>query len=234
MVLTDVVDRDGRLPSAASPDPGWCSAPDGRAAARLRLVPAQRRVVRLGPAAQDAGEGMPRGAQVPRADPAALVELHVDDLARRVASRTSSRPSRSRSASLLAVSDPSAASADVLGGDEVRQRRGAHVGDVDAAEQAVPVAVVGLAAVEVVAGRLARATPAGIAVDERRGPEHLLVEVVDLAVADLEVPPEAAPQPARLRGVRRRGLDARHRRRPRLSDGGSAHSPISAYEPVGR
>ena len=49
-------------------------------------------------------------------------------------------------------------------------------------------------------GRRARSRPApgGIASTLRRRPEHLLVQVVDLAVLDLEVAPERAAQPARL------------------------------------
>jgi hypothetical protein len=80
----------------------------------------------------------------------------------------------------------------------VLEGRQPHVADIDTAEEAVPVAVVRLAAVEVVERPFAGASV------RHRGhlggrPEHLLVEVVDLAVLDLEVPPEAAAQPARLR-----------------------------------
>ena len=74
-------------------------------------------------------------------------------------------------------------------------RRQAHVRDVDPAEHAVPVAVVRLALVEVLGGQPASRS-VGHRRDRRGGAEHLLVEVVDLAVLDLEVAPEAAAQPA--------------------------------------
>ena len=120
----------------------------------------------------------------------------------------------------------------VLGRDQVLVGREAHVADVDPAEQPVPVGVVRLALVEVVEG--ARPLVAlGHRVDRVRRPEHLLVHVVDLAVAHLEVAPERAAQPARLGAML--GLTARWSAsaKARLSSGGSAHSPISAYEPVG-
>ena len=123
-------------------------------------------------------------------------------------------PSSARSTSVEAVEvevlhrrrrhRPERAVGRVLRGDQVLVRREAHVRDVDAAEQAVPVAVVRLAAMEVVdRGALARAL--GHRGDLRGRPQHLLVEVVDLAVLDLEVAPEAAPQPARLGTVIRDG-----------------------------
>ena len=67
--------------------------------------------------------------------------------------------------------------------------------DVDPTEQAVPVAVVGLAAVEMVQRRRSLRT-LGHGRDLARRPQHLLVEVVDLPVLDLEVAPEPAAQPA--------------------------------------
>ena len=110
-------------------------------------------------------------------------------------------------------------------------RREPHVADVDAAEQAVPVAVVGLAAVEVV-DRPLLLGPAGHRGDLRGRAQHLLVQVVDLSVLDLEVAPEPAAQPARLRAVIRHGR-VEEGVNTTVSPAGSAHSPISAYEDVG-
>ena len=64
----------------------------------------------------------------------------------------------------------------------------------------MPVTVVRLALVEVVERPLSLRS-GGHVVHLGRGPEHLLVEVVDLAVLDLEVAPERAAQPAGLRAV---------------------------------
>ena len=88
----------------------------------------------------------------------------------------------------------------ILRGDEVLERGQAHVRQVDAAEHAVPVAVVGLALEQVVGGALADRS-LGQRLDRGGGPQHLLVEVVDLPVLDLEVAPEPAPHPARLRAA---------------------------------
>ena len=87
----------------------------------------------------------------------------------------------------------------VLRGDQVLERREPHVADVDAAKEPVPVAVVRLPAVQVICRRLAQ--PPRHRRDLGRRPQHLLVEVVDLAVLHLEVAPEPATQPARLRPV---------------------------------
>ena len=78
--------------------------------------------------------------------------------------------------------------------------RQTHVADVDATEQAVPVAIVGLAPVEMVQGGAADG-PGSHRINLVRGSQHLLVEVVDLAVLDLEVAPERSAQPARLRSA---------------------------------
>ena len=137
------------------------------------------------------------------------------------ASTSSSRPSRSRSSTSLRSTVPAAVSAMSSAAIRWAQGRDAHVGDVDAAEKAVPVAVVRLAAVQVVERCNPRSRPGAIAGDPGGDAEHLLVQVVDLAVARLEVPPERAAQPARLgrAGVasvmERRGERARLVRRER-------------------
>ena len=88
----------------------------------------------------------------------------------------------------------------ILRGDEVLERGEAHVRQVDAAEHAVPVAVVRLALEQVVGRALADRT-LGQRLDRGRGPQHLLVEVVDLPVLDLEVAPEPTTHPAWLRAT---------------------------------
>ncbi len=154
---------------------------------------------------------MARRACIPFADGGPRVELHADDLARRFEDRLVhavdvdvGQPSRSRR-STGGRGDgvaPQVLVREVLGGDQVLEGREAHVADVDAAEQAVPVAVVRLALVEVVPGTLLRG--AGRHCRDLEGrPEHLLVEVVDLAVATLEVAPEPAAQELRLGQVPR-------------------------------
>ncbi len=93
---------------------------------------------------------------------------------------------------------------EVLGRDQVLVRGQAHVADVDAPEEAVPVAVVRLALVEMVeGGHLQR--PVRHRRDLGRRPQHLLVEVVDLAILHLEVAPEPAPQVAVLGSAGRLG-----------------------------
>ena len=76
----------------------------------------------------------------------------------------------------------------------------AHVGDVYAAEEAVPVAVIRLAAVQVVLGGELRG-PSRHGGHLGAGAQHLLMKVVDLGVLHLEVAPEASAQVARLRAL---------------------------------
>ena len=169
-------------------------------------------MVRLGPAAQDRQQRVPGRPDVPAADARARVRSTVTTWPG-PARRTSSWPSMSRSRRSAASERAGAGVGEVLGGDQVLVGRQAHVADVDAAEQAVPVAVVRLAAVEVVDRQLAGRSR-GHRVDLVGRPEHLLVEVVDLAVLDLEVAPERAAQPARLGPTLRLGGVEDGRRRP--------------------
>ena len=90
---------------------------------------------------------------------------------------------------------------DVFGGDEVLKGGEAHVRDVHTAEESVPVAVIRLAAMQVVLGG-EPLCPSRHGGDLGTGAQHLLVEIVDLAVLHLEVAPEAAAQIARLRTLR--------------------------------
>ena len=155
-------------------------------------------MVRLGTSSEHSRERVPRGPEIPRANSRTLVELDDDDLSLRSKANLVA-PVEVEVAEVAACRCASGRVREILGGDQVGERGGAHVGDVDPAEQAVPIAVVRLAPVEVVERRIALdARRHGL--DLRGGPEHLLVEVVDLAVLDLEVPPERASQPADLGG----------------------------------
>ena len=138
-----------------------------------------------------------------RADPGAAVEVDGDDLAG-CREPDIVQPVHVQVERLRRLEPSAGGVGQVLGGDEVLIGRQAHVADVDAAEQPVPVAIVRLALVEVVERSNARRVRAP-SLDLVRGPEHLLVQVVDLAVLDLEVAPERAAQPAGLGPVLRRG-----------------------------
>ena len=150
------------------------------------------------------------------------------------ASRTSSWPSMSRSQPLGLVEPAGVGVGQVLGGDQVLVGREAHVADVDPAEQAVPVAVVRLALVEVVEGARPVRRPAAIASTLSDVRSICLCRSLISRYLHLEVAPERAAQPARLGPMLR---PARGMERVREDHGsrraGSAHSPISAYEPVG-
>ena len=165
------------------------AAPRGRAASRDTP-----RAAAAGP--QPAAWRAARRSHAPI--PGALGRLDRHDLAR----RRRAAPRRARRCRGRAARPPARSPARrprVLGGDQVLVGREPHVADVDAAEQPVPVAVVRLARGG--GGRPPRRAPgpAGIAATFVGGAQHLLVEVVDLAVLDLEVAPEPAAQPARRR-----------------------------------
>ena len=140
---------------------------------------------------------MTGGPNVPRSEPRALVEIHGDDLPGR-------REDRLVATVEVEIGEQGdglgreGAVREVLRSDQLGQGGHSEMRHVDPAEQAVPVRVVGLPAVQVTERR--REIVAGRhRCDLPRRPEHLLVEVVDLAVLHLEVPPRRAPQPARLR-----------------------------------
>ena len=162
-----------------------------------RLVGPQGGVVRLGPAPQHRGKGVAGRADVPPGNPGTFGRLDRDDLPH-LGEAHLVRAVHVEVQQLRGAQGAQRRVGGVLGRDQVLVRRQPHVADVDPAEQPVPVAVVGLAAVEMVAG----GRP-GDAVGHRRHlarrAQHLLVEVVDLAVPDLEVAPEATAQPARRR-----------------------------------
>ena len=165
----------------------------------LRLVLAERLVIRLGAPAHDRAQGVSNGPDVPAADRGAIGQVDRDDLSR-AGQPDVVEPIEVEIAALGGLELAGRPVGQVLGRDEVLVGREPHVADVDAAEQPVPVAVVRLALVEVVERPLPlRSGRHGVHLG--RGPEHLLVEVVDLAVLDLEVAPERAAQPARLRPV---------------------------------
>ena len=164
---------------------------------------------RLRTAPQHRSQRVTHGPDIPAADRAALREVDHDRLPVPGEERlvdpveigVDGRPDRA---------DRRGAVGEVLGGDQVLERRESHVADVDPAEQAVPVAVVRLTAVEVVErARLRRAVRHRVHLGRRA--QHLLVEVVDLAVLDLEVAPEPTAQPAPLREVRVGGVVQRGR-----------------------
>ena len=169
------------------------------------LVRAELLVIRLRTAPHDRGQRVSGSAKVPPTNPASLVDLDPDDLA--VADEQCFGGPVQVEVDQLARFDRCARTTQrkVLGEDQPAQRGDAEVREVDPAEQAVPVAVVRLAGVEVVDGRVA-GRPGRHCVDEIADAEHLLVEVVDLAVLDLEVAPDRAAQPAQLRAVLDRGL----------------------------
>ncbi len=111
--------------------------------------------------------------------------------------RASSLPSRSRSRSSSGCRGRSRPTdGQVLGGDEAVERGHSEVGKVDPPEQSVPVGIVRLAGIQEVARGVAAAAARHL-LDEVTCPQHLLVEVVDLAVLDLEIAPDCPAQPAR-------------------------------------
>ena len=183
---------------------------DAAVLGKAALVGDERLVGGLGAPPQHGRQRVAHCADVPAPDPGALGRLHRHDLA--VGGEDDlGRPVEVHVLLAHAVDGgaggPGGGVGRVLGGDEVLVCGEPHVADVDPAEEPVPVAVVGLALVEVVERR-----GAGRAIRHRGhllgGPEHLLVEVVDLAVLDLEVAPEPAAQVAvRRGGVRLRPVD---------------------------
>ena len=90
----------------------------------------------------------------------------------------------------------------VVGGDQAAVDRVAEVGQVEAAEGAVPVRAVALAAVELAAGDFevvgVGVGPARPAASRCETPEHPGVHLVALGIPRLEVPPEP---PARKNGL---------------------------------
>ena len=176
---------------------------------RLRLdVVAQLLVIGLRSPAHDRAHVVADRPDIPATDPGALGQVDRHDLPRTaqadlvVAIEVEVQP--------LGFVEPAGVGlGQVLGRDQVFVGREPHVADVDPAEQPVPVGVVRLALVEVVEGARLVVT-LGHRVDRIRRPQHLLVHVVDLAVAHLVVAPERAAQPARLgampghRGMERR------------------------------
>ena len=170
------------------------------------LLRAKRFVVGLRSTTQDRGKGVSDGPDVPAPDARAVRQVNGHDLARPGQARIF-QPIHVQVALLDDVELSGRGVGQILGRDEVLVGRQAHVADVDATEQPVPVAVVGLAPVEMVQGGAAHG-PESHRIDLVRGPQHLLVQVVDLAVLDLEVAPERSTQPARLRSaLRLRGVD---------------------------
>ena len=153
----------------------------------------------LGSAPQDRGQRVPDGANVPLADSRALVELHRDDLPGCLEGRFQEavevHVGEAGTGRLLIAA---LAPGDVLRRDQVLERRQPHMRDVDAAEQPMPVAIIRLAHEQVVERTVTRRA-GGQGVHVRRRPEHLLVEVVDLAIAPLEIAPEAAAEVSGLR-----------------------------------
>ena len=187
----EVVDRRRvrRRRRTGAPRVGAGPSPRARGASRGRP-----RAGAAGP--RRARAAPPRTSHAPMPAPSVGVTVTTCPGSARYAS-SAARPCRGR-AGLGDALRAQRAVGGVLGRDEVLVRREAHVADVDPAEQPVPVAVVGLAAVEVVERR-GPGRSLGHRRDLARRPEHLLVEVVDLAVLHLEVAPEPAAQPARLR-----------------------------------
>ena len=170
------------------------------------LVRAERFVVGLRSPTQDRGKGVSGGPDVPATDTRAVGQINGHDLARPGQARIL-QSVHVQVASLDDVQLSGRRVGQILGRDEVLEGRQAHVADIDATEQAVPVAVVGLAPVQMVQ-RGAADGPGSHRINLVGGSQHLLVQVVDLAVLDLEVAPERSAQPARLRSaLRLRGVD---------------------------
>ena len=161
------------------------------------LVLAQERVIRLGSTPKDSGQGVPDGSDIPGTDPGALGEIYGHDLAR-VGEADLVNTVHVQVAEIRPDERAGRRLGDVLGGDEMLEGRETQVRRIDAAEQPVPVTVVRLATVQVVE-RAGAGRPCRHGLDELGGSQHLLVEVVDLAVLDLEVAPRGPAQPARFR-----------------------------------
>ena len=173
---------------------GESDPPASPTAAPAGLVVAQLLVIRLGSAAQHRAGVVAHRAEIPATDRATLVQVDRDDLAG--AGQTDLVvPIEIEIAQLGDVQAAGLGLGQVRGGDQVLVGGQAHVADVDPTEQAVPVGVVRLALVEVIE-RPRAVVPLGHRIDRVRRPQHLLVHVVDLAVADLEVAPERTAQPA--------------------------------------
>src|SRR3954452_11515467 len=115
------------------------------------------------------------GAQVPARDPATLLELDRDELTRAGQERLVA------AVQIDVATDAArrrAADGAILRRDQSTEGRTPKVGQVDPAEQPVPVAVVRLPGEEVVEGE--RAVRSGRQrIDEVARREHLLVDVVD-------------------------------------------------------
>ena len=124
----------------------------GRRLGERRLMLAERLVIGLRPAPQDRAQRVADRPDVPAADPGALGEVDRHDLA------GTGQPDvvdavEVEVASLGDMQPPGVGVGEILGRDQVLVGREPHVADVDAAEEAVPVAVVRLAPVEVVERR---------------------------------------------------------------------------------
>ena len=162
-------------------------------------------MVGLRPPSHHRRQGVTDGEDVPAPDARTFFELHPDDLAGFGHERfitpveVDVQQLRARRRGIHVLSGHLGG---IVGRDQVGEGRQSHMGEVDAAEDAVPVAVVRLALVQVVEGRRPGRAFAHCR-DLLGRQEHLLVKVVHLPVLHLEVAPEAAPQPARLGTVSR-------------------------------
>ena len=123
---------------------------------------------------------------------------------------------------------PRAQSAQVLGGDQVLVRREAHVADVDAAEQAVPVAVVRLALVEVVEGAARAPARSGMPATLRRDVRSICLWRSLISRYFTWKLRQNAPRSQRASGRPSASARCSSSAKARLSSAGSAHSPISA------
>ena len=139
---------------------------------------------------------MSHAADIPIADPGTLIEIHRHDLAG--VGQQDLVPAIQIEVGRQGVAQVTGRSiGQRLCLDQLTERREPQVSQVDAAEHAVPVDVVRLAAQEVVVGLVAE-RPRRQPVDLGRHPKHAFVDVVDLAVLDLEIPPRGSAHPARL------------------------------------
>ena len=162
------------------------------------VVLAELLVVGLRPPPHHGRQRMTRRRGCPSGRSRPLVELDRDDLAVARRAAPPSLPSRSRSTSSPdSTGRARARRGRVLGGDQAMERRDAAGPAGRSRRTGRASTVVRLAGVQVVARGVAGAATRH-RLDEVAHPEHLLVEVVDLAVLDLEVAPDRAAQPARL------------------------------------
>ena len=126
-----------------------------RTGGQFCLVGAQRVVIRLGTPAEHCGQRVPRGADVPAANARTLGRLDCKHLAW----LGQMELVESVHVKVEALRGPQGAAGQIgsiFGCNQVLVRGQTHVRDVDPAEEAVPVAVVGLATVQVVNRSIAR------------------------------------------------------------------------------